>query len=135
MVHLQHLYDKLGKQIQIVEDALKTTDIIGSKLTTLKLPKNDASSTKPSIDKCRNSPFRSYKFRFKPAVKHGILENKNNQIITFTGLCELMTLYVLNKNLLNDTNKITCDDFLKLLTGNDITSFFMLLKCFGRIIA
>ena len=131
MVHLQHLYDKLVKQIQIVEDALKTTDIIGSKLATLKIPKNDASST----DKCRNSAFRSYKFRFKPSIEHSILENKTNQIITFSGLCELLTLYVLNKNLLNETNTITCDNFLKLLTENDITSFFMLLKSFGRIIA
>lgn len=131
MVRLQHLYDKLGKQIQIVEDALKTTDIIGSKLATLKIPKNDASST----DKCRNSAFRSYKFRFKPSIEHSILENKTNQIITFSGLCELLTLYVLNKNLLNKTDTITCDNFLKLLTGNNITSFFMLLKCFGRIIA
>ena len=144
MVSFQNLYDKLKKQIQIVEDALKTTDMIGSKLAALKLPKNVQSSNareKPimgdrfNLESWRNSEFRSYKFRFKPTIKHSILENKANQIITYAELCKLLTAYILNKNLLNDANKITCDDFLNLLTGTDSPSFFMLLKHFGRIIA
>jgi len=144
MVSLQNLYDKLEKQIQIVEDALKTTDMIGNKLAALKLPKNDQSSNvrnKPcpvdkfNLESCRNSEFRTYKFKFKPTIKHSILENKANQIITYAGLCKLLTAYILNKNLLNTANKINCDDFLNLLTGTNSSSFFMLLKCFGRIIA
>ena len=138
MTSFQNLYDKLNKQIQIVEDSLTITKEIRNNLPSSALTINDTSSVdKTVIYRCRNSTFGKNVFYFKsyPTIKHNILECRKNQPITFKQLCNLLTTYIFSNNLYNSANNsIICDNFLKLITDNDETTFFILLKNLRKII-
>ena len=84
-----------------------------------------------------NSAFRNVLFKFKsyPLITHKVLEYKKGQTITYSELCKLLTQYISINNLFNfENHTIICDDLLKLVTGNETTTFINLLKNIGKII-
>lgn len=138
MESLQKLYDRLGKQIEIVEKTLKQTDIISNRLNKLVLPINEGIRLEDvTAEKCADSPFREINFRFKsnPTINHPLLLENKNKPISYTNLCHLLISYI-TTNKLSINGRIHCDDFLKQICGekHDHVDFFILLKNLGQII-
>jgi len=139
MVSLQNLYQKLEKQIQTVEEALKITDDVHCKLSNLTLIKNDLTQSYKSdaATSCRESEFRRHVFKFKnyPSIKNNLLEYRKGTKIKYMELCKLLTQYIFSNNLYDyENNHIICDELLKLITGCNTISFLLLLKNLGQII-
>lgn len=138
MESLQKLYDRLGKQIEIVEKTLKQTDLISNRLNKLVLPINESIQLEGSTaEKSAESPFRQIKFRFKskPTINHPLLLENKNKPISYTNLCHLLISYI-TTNKLSINGQIQCDDFLKQICGEnqEQIDFFILLKNLGKII-
>ena len=133
MTSLQKLQEQLEKQIQNVEGKIERTNEIHHKLTHMSLTKADPNYKKSFS----NSAFRNVLFKFKsyPLITHKVLECKKGQTITYSELCKLLTQYISINNLFNfENHTIICDDLLKLVTGNETTTFINLLKNIGKII-
>ncbi len=127
----------MEKQIQTVENALENTNVIYDKLNSTTLPKNVPSYQNISLIAFRKSSFRNNIFQFKtyPTISHKLIECKKGQKMTYAKLCSLLTQYIFSNNLFDfENNTIICDDLLKLVTGNETTTFINLLKNVGQII-
>jgi hypothetical protein len=135
MTDHQKLYDKLLKQIKVVENNIKKTEQIHQQITSYALVNNE--SNKINMNDFRQCAFRKKLFQFKTyqPISHCFLDRYKGQNITFGKLCEQLSTYICNKNLFNcKDNTIICDDFLKLITKTDYTTFFILVKNLRKII-
>jgi hypothetical protein len=123
---MEQITDRLKRDI----DATRALDLVAQ-------PERLASSPKKtSVRQFASADWRASVFQFhrKARIDNPLFKARAGTSISYADLCKLLRAYIIDRQLVQPSGRISCDHLIKALTGLDEASFFEIAKRFTSIV-